>query len=264
MTRACTILYHDVVETDWDSSGFPGAAAARYKLTRQAFDDHIAAIAARLHAPARLLAPLAVDDGPARIPFLFTVDDGGSSALHIADIIERRHWRGYFFITTERIGTPSFVTKADLRELHARGHAVGSHSATHPYRMAALDDDRLHAEWRESAATIADTLGLRTTTASVPGGFYSPRVTAAAAAEGITVLFNSEPSTRITLVNGCRVLGRFNVYRDTKPTAAAALASGDLLATCRQRAEWETKKLLKATAGPVWDGVRTIVFSRRG
>ena len=33
--KALTILYHDVVEDNFDDSGFPGAAAARYKLTER-------------------------------------------------------------------------------------------------------------------------------------------------------------------------------------------------------------------------------------
>lgn len=45
MTRAFSIMYHDVVEDGaWDSSGFPGSAAGSYKLTRQDFAQHLAAV----------------------------------------------------------------------------------------------------------------------------------------------------------------------------------------------------------------------------
>src|SRR5436309_14436796 len=106
--RAQSIMYHDVVEDgDFTSSGFPGEGANVYKLTRENFEHHLDAI----RAPGTLL----------------TFDDGGASFHHpIAGMLEARGWRGYFFITTDRIGTPGFLTEAELRDLHARGHIIGS------------------------------------------------------------------------------------------------------------------------------------------
>src|ERR1039458_5638385 len=38
------------------------------------------------------------------------------SANHPA-LLEDRGWRGHFFITTDRIGTPGFLTESELRDL---------------------------------------------------------------------------------------------------------------------------------------------------
>ena len=130
-----TILYHDVVDGDADSSGFPGPAAARYKLTRAAFAGQLAAMSDRFDRPPMTFTRLRETDlaRASNPPFLITFDDGGVSSMHIADALERHGWRGNFFITTDRIGTAGFVTRADVSELSARGH--GRHRgdrAEHP------------------------------------------------------------------------------------------------------------------------------------
>ena len=131
--QALAIMYHDVVENgDFESSGFPGEGAHVYKLRRQDFERHLEAIAGATTA----VGTVSQLDGR---PVLLTFDDGGSSFHHpIADLLEGRGWRGHFFITTDRIGSPGFLTEAQLRELHRRGHIIGSHSCSHPTRMAAL------------------------------------------------------------------------------------------------------------------------------
>jgi hypothetical protein len=253
---ARAILYHDVVDGDPDTSGFKGAAAARYKLTRARFAEHLAAITGRVAAPATILG---AEPGE-RCPFLFTVDDGGVSSLHIADTIEQHGWRGYFLITTDRIGTEGFMTAADLRELHARGHVVGSHSCSHPYRMAELPAAELDGEWARSVDCLRFILGAPVTSASVPGGFYAPRVAKSAAKAGIHTLFTSEPTTTVVGVDGCAVVGRFNVYGGMSAQAAAGLAAGAPVAVARQKLLWDAKELAKTATKPVWDGARRVVF----
>src|SRR5437899_2158462 len=103
MARAFSIMYHDVVEEGaWDSSGFPGAAAASYKLTREEFRRHLNAVE-KAAEDANTPVVTRWDSLPA---VFFTFDDGGVS-FHdpIADMLEERGWRGHFFITTDRIGT---------------------------------------------------------------------------------------------------------------------------------------------------------------
>src|SRR3954467_11167164 len=106
------LLYHDVVSArDFDSSGFPGADAGVYKLADATFRNHLDAIA---------------KVNPATI---LTFDDGGISAYtHIAGALQERGWRGYFFIATNWIGQPGFLSAAQIRELGDRGHIIGTHS----------------------------------------------------------------------------------------------------------------------------------------
>src|SRR5215471_17775111 len=107
MPRA--IMYHDVVEDgDFASSGFPGEGANVYKLRREDFQGHLDAIAA---AGAK--------------DVLLTFDDGGVS-FHtpVASLLEAYGWRGHFFVTTDRIGTPGFLSEDQIRDLYRRGHLI--------------------------------------------------------------------------------------------------------------------------------------------
>src|SRR5450759_2938016 len=220
--QAIAIMYHDVVENgEFESSGFSGVAAHVYKLRREDFVRHLDAIAASTAAAVGTVRQL---EGR---PVLLTFDDGGVSFHHpIADLLESRGWRGHFFITTDRIGTPGFLTEAQLRELHRRGHIIGSHSCSHPTRMAALNRADLDREWRQSIARLSAVLGDAVKVASVPGGYYSRDVAESAAAAGIEALFTSEPTAQVGMLNGCRVLGRYVVQRGMSPAWSAGFAAG--------------------------------------
>jgi len=250
-----TILYHDIVRESFEESGFSGAAAARYKLKVDVFTDHIAEIVRRSSQPAVAVTAV-TEDEPATDPFLLTIDDGGVCAPAIADIVENHGWRAHFFVTSDYIGSPAFVTPAQIRDLHCRGHVIGSHSCSHPYRFSELPAEVLASEWAHSVEVLSDILGDAVITGSVPGGFYAPRVAEYAASAGIRYLFTSEPTTRVTTVAGCRIFGRYTVRSDTSARNAAAIVERKKLALLQQALTWEVKKTLKCVARPIWDRIR--------
>ena len=153
------LMYHDIVADDgWDASGFPGADAALYKISVPRFDAHLSAL-----------------DAIAGEQLDLTFDDGGASAVLAADALERHGCRGWFFITANYVGTPGFVDKGSLRDLHRRGHVVGSHSCSHPLRMAHCGDAQLQEEWTCSRSILSDVIGDEVFAASVPGGDFSSK-----------------------------------------------------------------------------------------
>jgi peptidoglycan/xylan/chitin deacetylase (PgdA/CDA1 family) len=250
------LMYHDIVEgDDYDASGFAGADAALYKLGRAEFEAHLAAIEA---AGARPSTVAELGDGRAAARrLLITFDDGGVSAhTHAAGALERRGWRGHFFVTTGRVGTPGFLNREQVVELDRRGHVVGSHSATHPLRMARCTYEEMLREWKTSVAFLSDALGRAVSVASVPGGYYSRRVAEAAAESGVTHLFTSEPTAGLDRVGDCLVIGRYTVQRWTTPRAAAGIASGRLAPRLRQAVLWNAKKATKAVGGGFYLRVR--------
>ena len=135
---------------------------------------------------------------------MITFDDGGASALHAGEELARRSWRGHFFIATDLVGRPGYLDWDGVRAVAGMGHVIGSHSCSHPDRMAACSWDQLMDEWSGSAAMLAQELGHPVPTASVPGGLYSRSVGRAAAAAGFTSLFTSLPSQRLRSIDGCR------------------------------------------------------------
>jgi peptidoglycan/xylan/chitin deacetylase (PgdA/CDA1 family) len=241
------LMYHDVVE------GSPDI----YSVTPNHFREHLERIGREVGRP-----PAAVDqlrDGEWMIIF----DDGGASALLAGEELARRSWRGHFFIATDLIGRPDYLDWDGVRAVAAMGHVIGSHSCSHPDRMAACTWDQLMDEWSGSAAILAQELGHPITTASVPGGLYSRSVGRAAAEAGFTSLFTSLPSQRLRSIDGCRLIGRYAVRSDTGADEAAAAAAGRPRPWARQRAAWRLRGAVKTIAGRRYESLRRTLLTRR-
>src|SRR5687768_744419 len=214
--RLVTLEYHDLIVDDApDGSGFPGASAASYKLTDDEFVRHLHALAPRGGVGGEIRAVLQAKPSASGPPVVLTFDDGGVSAMRIAEHLDQFGWYGHFFIASDCLGRPGFLSEGEARDLHARGHVVGSHSRTHPLRMAACSTEMIAQEWRVSVDRLATVLGEAAPVASVPGGYFSREVAELAAAAGVRVLFTSEPSTRLADIAGCTVIGRYTVRRWT-------------------------------------------------
>lgn len=260
--KAVGLCYHDAVENGaLDTSGFPGASAGSYKLDAEQLQQHLDALHKRRPEGATRVDHLHKQYHPN--PLLLTFDDGGVSAMRIAELLEQKDWRGHFLITAGKIGAPGFLSAEQIRELHERGHIIGSHSWSHPERMSHCDDDTLCEEWQRSVERLSDVTGAPVETASVPGGFHSRRVAEAAAAAGIRMLFTSEPRKRVEQVNDCLVLGRYSIHRRTSPATAAALGAAEpTIAQAWQYVFWNTKKLLKTVGGNAWLAAREAWWRR--
>jgi len=249
--KQITLLYHDVIEGGHhQQSGFSDPAAERYKLERSAFVAHLQAIAEVLQSPPITIEQLSeISQQPT--PFTIGFDDGGiSSATIIAEELERFGWKGHFFITTDQIGKPGFVSESQLRELDAAGHRIGSHTCSHPNPMAACTDERLLVEWSQSIGRLSDILGHPVDVASIPGGAYGKNVAHTAAQAGIRWLFTSEPVQQTWIVNDCTLLGRYGIECEDAPERASAFARGSKGVCAREWIIWNTKKTIKRLAGP--------------
>jgi len=255
-----SLEYHDVVPGGrWDDSGFPGPAAASYKVSIERFSRHLDSLAQVGSAVGASVQQALAASGDA---VLLTFDDGGASAMTIGRLLEDRGWRAHLFITTDHVGQSGFLQREEITEL-ARHHVIGSHSASHPTRMSRLTDAQLREEWRRSIAVLEDMLGQRVTVASVPGGHYSRRVAEAAVAAGVEVLFTSEPVTRIERVGPCAVVGRFTLRRDHDAAYVKQLVGRSPLARGAQWIHWNLKKAGKRIAGDTYLRARDMLFDRR-
>ena len=248
--KSVSLLYHDIVEPgQFHASGFSSPDADIYKLDVLEFRRHLEGINRR---------------GVPASNRLFTFDDGGASALEpTATLLEAFGWRGSFFITTDFIGTRGFLTRTEIRTLRARGHVVGSHSCSHPARMALCSHDQLLHEWGDSRELLSDILGEAVESASVPGGYYARRVAEAASECGIRVLFTSEPTSSTHDVAGTEVVGRYSIQQGVSAKTAAAIASGDVMPRVRQAAFWNAKKAMKTVGGRQWLRLRKYLIARR-
>jgi len=250
--KVASLLYHDVVTgSDFQSSGFSGADADIYKLTSEQFRRHLDLLQKSL--PTAPVTIREVLERGTESAVLLTFDDGGASTWdQIAPLLEERGWRGHFFIPTDWIGKPGFMSAAQIRQIHTRGHVIGSHSCSHPPRISSLPREAILREWSDSARVLSDIVGEPVWTASVPAGYYSALVGEAAASAGFKALFHSEPVTTVERLHNCLLLGRYSVQQSTPPEIAAELATGRGPSRTRQYVYWQTKKLLKRAGGDLW------------
>jgi len=256
--KIITLGYHDIVDVGSGSGHGERVAPSRYTLHRESFRQHLTAISsAGVGLSVR-------DSGEQSTPVLVTFDDGGIGGYTCAaDELERFGWRGHFFITTDWIGRDGFMNRGQIQDLRRRGHVIGSHTRSHPARMSRLSWDELLREWTDSRAILSELLGEPVITASVSDGYYSAMVGRSAAASGLRFLFNSEPTARVQVVEGCSVLGRYSIVSTTTAAEAAALASGAIGAHLRQAISWNAKKVVKAVAGDGYLTLRRLILSKR-
>ena len=265
--RVRSLCYHDVIrEGAYDSSGFTGGLTTTYKLEAGIFRLHLAAIEEEVMARRSARRPGNVLDLLSGIrrggSCLLTFDDGGSSALAtIAPILEDFGWRGHFFIITNYIDAPGFLTRQQIRELHSRGHVIGTHSCSHRGRMSAQPPERLIQEWGISKEILSGLVGEEVITAAAPSGSYSRRVVEAAAIVGLRALFTLEPTARVESHGGCSIFGRYLIKRGMEPSLAGKLAVGRAYPCAMQWLSWNARKLAKLGLGPVYPRIREAYFS---
>jgi peptidoglycan/xylan/chitin deacetylase (PgdA/CDA1 family) len=258
-----TLIYHDVLPDDGaDDSGFSGADAASYKLTARRFERHLQIIGEALGAARpTTIGSDGAPAGAAASGLVLSFDDGGASGVErIAGALEARGWQAHFFVTSDYIGKPGFLSPSDLHRLRDGGHIIGSHSLSHPARISHCSPAQIKAEWQDSCARISDILGAPVTTASVPGGFYSAEVGRLAAEAGIKSLFTSEPTVVISRLHGMDLIGRFSVTRRTSDAHLRALVRARPTTLLGHRLSWGGKKLLKRAGGGAWIALRRKLF----
>lgn len=248
-----SLLFHDVYRRSAGESGFCSPGADRYKLSLAQLSSQLDGVAvARRDRPI-----LATDLGTATptegFAFLITVDDGGVSYHRVmADHLEERGWRGHAFVSTDYIGQPGFLTAGEIRELDARGHVIGSHSASHPSRFSACRRQQMLDEWTTSRKALEDVLGHDVAIASLPGGYFSSAVAESAADAGLRVLFTSEPVTRTFVVGACTIVGRFAIRAGADAALSRKLVEPAHWTRSEEWASWQMKGLLKAVLGPLY------------
>lgn len=128
-------------------------------------------------------------DGPDR-DIVFTFDDGHAGNLHAARVLADLGMPGVFFVISQRIGTPGYLSGVDLKAMCRMGHEIGSHSATHPM-FTQLDDGRCAEELATSRAEIERMTGAPCTSFAFPGGAFRRKHVQLAKRAGYRHVFTS-------------------------------------------------------------------------
>jgi len=240
-----SLLFHDVYESEPRESGFRSPAADRYKLSVPEFEAQLDG-----------LAELRIPNPEPRFRAVLTFDDGGISYYTvIADRLEALGLRAHCFVSTDHIGERGFLAPQQIRELDARGHTIGTHAASHPTRFSALTTPEMRREWCDSRQRLEEIVDHPVTVGSVPGGYFSRAVAEAAAYAGLRTLYTSEPTTRPSMFDDLRVVGRFTIRRGHGPDMASRFASAAPWARCSAWLGWNAKALVKPLLGASYSRV---------
>ena len=234
------LMYHELLAAG-RSPARPGEGYARYVIDDTTFREHLSAIDAT--GATGTSVGDALTDGDAIGPgerrpdshrVAITFDDGCESDLVVAAPILAADGIGAtFFITIEHIGTPGFLSRAQVRELAGLGFEIGSHGMTHSY-MSDLEPARVRSELADSKAALEDLTGAPIEHFSCPGGRWSPDVAAAARDAGYRSVCDSRPVGNAASADRYR-LGRFAVTKATPTSDVARIALDGTLGSQRLR-----------------------------
>lgn len=175
------LCYHAVSPT-WPMS---------QSLPEEAIVDQVKLLLARGYRPVSFTEAATTPASGRRMAVTF--DDGYTSVLRAADLLEELGVAGTLFVVTdllggraewldvEEIGGPEYLgetalmTWDDARALAARGWEIGSHTRTHAH-LTRCDDARLASELERSKATVEERLSLPCTSLAYPFGDVDGRV----------------------------------------------------------------------------------------
>lgn len=239
MKKLITLMYHDVFNESVTESGFQNIGAIKYKVPRYSFEKQVKMIElyTKIHS-------INKED------IYLTFDDGGKSFITvIAPILERCGFKGYFFITTNLINTPGFLTAEDIAELDQRGHTIGTHSHTHPKNISVLSGREIKHEWMESMNILKDILQKNVNCASIPGGFFSRDSEEALFSIGINIIFTSNPCSSIKVVDTKTIIGRYSVTQEMTFKDFANLLKPYSMNRIKQSVKWNFLKISKLILG---------------
>jgi peptidoglycan/xylan/chitin deacetylase (PgdA/CDA1 family) len=91
---------------------------------------------------------------------MISFDDGHSSCIEIADLLEARNLRGTFYIYNQGIGQSGNLTLSQLQDLHTRGHDIAVHNNVHD-NLTTLGEDIYFAGQQECRNWIRENIGSR-------------------------------------------------------------------------------------------------------
>lgn len=241
-------MYHDVYYRDSNESGFLRERDLLYKMEAGAFEEQV-----------RTISEYCKTANLSKEHVVFTFDDGGKSFYSvIAPILEKYGYKGLFFITTKYIGTNTFLNETEIRDLHKRGHIIGSHAHTHEH-LYTLSDKQLEEEWKISTEILSRILGEKIKYASIPNGDTSKRVLHYAKRYGIEHVYTSEPTTNVGDWNGVEVIGRYVLLGDSSTDYVMSIIKSKktrFFLICKRT----ILKLIKSVLGQYYVKLKNILF----
>ncbi len=177
-----------------------------------------------------------------------TFDDGQISDYDIVlpALIERK-MKATFYIITDFVGKPGYLSWKYIREMHDSGMEIGSHSCSHRC-MPDLREEEIKREIVESRKILEDQLGTMVQSFSIPFGFADKMIINMAYDAGYRSVCTSEVKCT-NLDDPATVYGRIGIRRGDDLRKFAGIVEMDMKVLGRLIAEDHIKSTLKRWLG---------------
>jgi peptidoglycan/xylan/chitin deacetylase (PgdA/CDA1 family) len=115
------------------------------------------------------------DELPAK-PVMLTFDDSveGPYTIGVPEM-DKYGYKGVFFLMTISIGKPRYMTKDQIKDLVAKGHAIEAHTWDH-HMVTKLKGDDFQKQFEGANKTIEDITGKKVTYFAYPFGIWGASV----------------------------------------------------------------------------------------
>ena len=126
---------------------------------------------------------------------VLTFDDGHVSNSTLAlPILQKYGFKAEFFITTDWIGTPGYLSVEQIATLSSAGMSIGSHGVSHRF-LGDLCQQEVERELQGSMEALSAITGSRITSFSAPGGRLNPLALQLAQRLGYRIVYGSRPGS---------------------------------------------------------------------
>ena len=174
--RIVALTFHDVIA---DHHAAPAPSETFYRLRMGELEALLVQLRKLSFQTISSRQFYAWRQGRATLPqrsVLLTFDDGYASHFElVAPLLLRHRFTGTFFIPTDLIGRPGYLTWEHLRKLVFLGMEIGSHGVSHR-SLASLSRAELERELVESKQRLETELGIPVRAITAPGGFWNRAV----------------------------------------------------------------------------------------
>ncbi len=188
-----------------------------------------------------------------------TFDDGHSSCWDIVfPMLLGTGAKATFFVVTDWIGKPGFLSGHQIRQLRDSGMQIGSHSRSHP-NLLNLDRSALERELLTSRLRLEDLLGEPITTFAFPFGIESAATISAVFHYGYTRCCTS----RHGILHGSSIIiPRNSVNKYTKINDLHGIVRANIVTLGRWWVEDLSKSMMKKYAPDLYSKIRSIILRK--
>ena len=249
--RVAALTFHDVIP---DGTGSSATGEEFYALRAGELEQLLSQLRKRGYRTVSSKAFRAWQQGEGTLPehtVVLTFDDGyaGHFDIVVSQLLRNR-FSGTFFVTTDFIGRPGYVTWDQLRKLVFLGMEIGSHGKTHT-PLTKLSSEQLAAELAESKRLLEERLGVPVGALAAPGGFWNRPVARAVVQAGYDAAWVSTIGTNGRETNAM-ALRRVVVRRPFSADRVVAMVEGWQPAFWWAAGQQRLIRMLKRVLGVYW------------